>query len=142
MLKPPQHDEIRYIKVEEIRAKSGSERTTMAIYLYCMLVQYRLQIRGSPFQRRHSHVLILDNSIGQSSKVEHVKIQVSNASMMDIQLIYAAGGSEVNAYESFLNIIGLHNEWEDESGNKIVEVRGSPSIVGGNISKNVPVKGE
>ncbi|MHA1426771.1 MAG: hypothetical protein ACTSQI_12360 [Candidatus Helarchaeota archaeon] len=134
LLHPPQHNEVRYVKVSDFFKKSGSEKTTMTIYLYCMLVQYRHRIQAPAYKKHSSHVLVLDNSIGQSSKVEHVKMQLDNANKMHIQLIYATGVKEVEAYKPFLNIIPLCNECIDNRDNNIVTTREYASnITGGNI---------
>jgi hypothetical protein len=119
VLHPDLHHSANRMSISELRGKSGGERLTCAILLFCALVRLRHQ-DGS---KMRSNVLVLDNPIGTASRVSFLDLQREVAESMNVQLIYATGVNDFNAVGALENVIRLRNSRVDRrTGRRIVEV--------------------
>lgn len=121
VLHPDLHHSTSRMSISELRGKSGGERLTCAILLFCALVRLRHQ-DGS---KKGSNVLLLDNPIGTASRVSFLDLQREVAESMNVQLIYATGVNDLNAVGALENVIRLRNSRVDRrTGRRIVELEG------------------
>lgn len=118
VLHPDLHHSTQRLSISELRGKSGGERLTCAILLYCALVR----LRHHDGHRKGSSVLILDNPIGTASRVSFLDLQREVAESMNVQLIYATGVKDLNAVGTLENIVRLRNSRTDRrTGRRVVE---------------------
>lgn len=111
----------RRLSMSELRGKSGGERLTCAILLYCALLRLRRHSGG----RHGSSVLFLDNPIGTASRIAFLDLQREVAESMNVQLIYATAVQDLNAIGALENVIRLRNSRVDRRTNRrMVELEG------------------
>lgn len=121
VLHPDLHHSAHRMSIADLRGKSGGERLTCAILLFCALVRLRHQ-DGS---KKRSNVLVLDNPIGTASRVSFLDLQREVAESMNVQLVYATGVNDLNAVGALENVIRLRNSRVDRrTGRRIVELEG------------------
>ena len=127
VLHPDLHHSTNRMSISELRGKSGGERLTCAILLFCALVRLRHQ-DGT---KKGSNVLVLDNPIGTASRVSFWDLQREVAESMNVQLIYATGVNDLNAVGALENVIRLRNSRVDRrTGQRIVELEGDGQWLG------------
>lgn len=127
VLHPDLHHSTSRMSISELRGKSGGERLTCAILLFCALVRLRHQ-DGT---KKGSSVLVLDNPIGTASRVSFLDLQREVADSMNVQLIYATGVNDLNAVGALENVIRLRNSRVDRrTGRRIVELEGDGQWLG------------
>jgi hypothetical protein len=119
----------RYMPITDMAALSGGERLTCAVLLYCTLAQLRASRHGTGLQSYG--VLFLDNPIGTSSRPKLLALQREVARAMGVQLIYTAGGEDLEAIRMLPVLVRLRNgKYDRGTGHQIVELAPENSAVG------------
>ncbi len=108
-----------YDDIPKLARRSGGERLTCAIMLYCTLAQLRAHELG---RSSGSSALLLDNPIGTASYPEFLTLQREVARAMNIQLIYTAANNDYEAIRVLPNIERLCNDrFDNDTGEQIIE---------------------
>jgi hypothetical protein len=96
ILKPSHHPDGTRHDISRLASWSDGEIITVAIMLYCCLVQARTWHRtgASRSSRPQSNgILLLDNPFGEANSPDFVKLQIDMARKLGVQLIYTASGN-------------------------------------------------
>ncbi|GHO64145.1 hypothetical protein KSC_030370 [Ktedonobacter sp. SOSP1-52] len=113
-----------YISIEKMAKKSGGERLTAIVLLFCTLIRFREVERT-----KHHHAsscLILDNPLGSASRLSFLELQREVAQNMRVQLLYFTSIDSPEASRMFSNLIYLRNDKVDaETGEQLVSMQRS-----------------
>lgn len=124
---------IQYLQIPQTAAKSGGERLTMAVVLFCLLVRLRGEER-----QRSSTPFLLDNPVGKANLKRFIVVQREVARATGVQLLYTTGVNDLEALEVFDNIVRLRNARRDKrTGQQHIEFDPEP-IDGARLSFEDP----
>jgi hypothetical protein len=110
----------RYLPITVFATKSGGEKLTNAVLLYCTLAQQRARSREQDL--RNSSVLLLDNPQGAASREQFLTLQRETARAMNVQLIFATGVNDPGAIRVLPNVVRLRNERRNAKQQRLIEV--------------------
>ncbi len=103
------------VSITAVNTFSRGQQLTVAILLYCTLVQLRARSRGRGTGSADAGILVLDNPIGTCSSVPLLELQRTIAREMRVQLIYATGVDDLEALETLPNKVRLRNTMRDRN---------------------------
>ncbi|MFX1453545.1 MAG: hypothetical protein ACFFCM_22130, partial [Promethearchaeota archaeon] len=116
---PEKRPVANYQPISKLIASSGGEKLTLAIMLYCLIAHFRLRYLMGNNRQKISFPLIMDDPIGTASRPDLIKMQVSLAKHLKIQLIPFTHISEIEALRQFYNFISLRRTHFKEGNVKI-----------------------
>jgi hypothetical protein len=125
LLEPDTFQVADRIPISKVSVLSGGQQLTVAIVLYCTLVE----VRSAGRRRRAAGsggtggALLLDNPFGKVSDRSFFNLMHAVAGKLGIQLIYTGHAPDEASLETFRRVVRLRNDGVDPSGRRHVEVR-------------------
>lgn len=114
IMKPSYNMKTAYFPITDVKGWSDGEKITSVILLYCTMVQLRvLSTGGAQVEDKRlasNGMLFLDNPFGEANSMTFVKMQLSMARAMNIQLVYTASGSHKHLMARFPRVVRLSQE--------------------------------
>jgi hypothetical protein len=113
------------IPISKVSVLSGGQQLTIAIVLYCTLVEVRSagRRRRAPRGGGAGGALLLDNPFGKVSDRSFFDLMHAVAGKLGIQLIYTGHDPNEASLETFRRVVRLRNDGVDPAGRRHVEVR-------------------
>lgn len=116
---------VEYLPIPQTAVKSGGERLTLAVVLFCLLARLRARTMGN----RTTTPFILDNPVGTANLVRFVQLQRDVARAANVQLIYTTGLNDLEALRIFPKIARLRNARRSRrTGHRYLEVDPAPLV--------------
>lgn len=116
---------VEYLEIPQTAVKSGGERLTLAVVLFCLLAR----LRGRTMTNRSSTPFLLDNPVGTANLVRFVQLQRDVAKATNVQLIYTTGLNDLEALRIFPRIARLRNARRSRrTGHRHIEADPTPLI--------------
>lgn len=147
IMKPGYALKTEYHPITDVKGWSDGEKITTVILLYCTMVQLRAVSGGGKEARTgegtlSNGMLFLDNPFGEANSLTFVKMQLSMARALNIQLVYTASGSHKHLMARFPRVIRLSQESAEASQKTFVkatdvgkEVRASINVTAAHFGK-------
>lgn len=104
------HQDAKYVTIPNVQLKSGGEKVTVGILIFCLITHYRLKYRLRSGYITESFCLMMDNPFGTASRLDLVKIQVNLANKLNIQLIPFSHIDNKDIYNYFPVFLPLKSE--------------------------------
>jgi hypothetical protein len=125
LLEPDTFQVADRIPISKVSVLSGGQQLTVAIVLYCTLVEVRSagRRRRAAGSRGTGGALLLDNPFGKVSDRSFFDLMHAVASKLGIQLIYTGHAPDEASLETFRRVVRLRNDGVDPAGRRHVEVR-------------------
>lgn len=100
--------------ITEVKSWSDGEKITSVILLYCTMVQLRAASGAAQSTAdkgmRSNGMLFLDNPFGEANSMTFVRMQLTMARALNIQLVYTASGSHKHLMARFPRVVRLSQE--------------------------------
>lgn len=109
LLKPQVVRRLTRHPITDLACFSEGEKLTVAVLLFCTLVRLRARNRPQASNRGSASVLILDNPFGKCNFPEFIRMQLTLARQLNVQLIYTTAVDDLGALAHFPNRIRLRN---------------------------------
>ncbi|CAM2068839.1 hypothetical protein SCOR_25960 [Sulfidibacter corallicola] len=115
IMKPSYNLKTNYFPITDVKGWSDGEKITSVILLYCTMVQLRAVSTGGRPAKSEGRVLsngmlFLDNPFGEANSMTFVKMQLSMARALNIQLVYTASGNHKHLMARFPRVLRLSQE--------------------------------
>ncbi len=116
IMKPSYNLKTNYFPITDVKGWSDGEKITSVILLYCTMVQLRAASTGASDSEASENriasngMLFLDNPFGEANSMTFVKMQLSMARALNIQLVYTASGNHKHLMARFPRVLRLSQE--------------------------------
>ncbi|CAM2006073.1 hypothetical protein [Acanthopleuribacter pedis] len=140
IMKPSYNLKTNYFPITDVKGWSDGEKITSVILLYCTMVQLRAASTGaagdeaSEGRIASNGMLFLDNPFGEANSMTFVKMQLSMARALNIQLVYTASGNHKHLMARFPRVLRLSQETGQNTNKTFVKATEVSNELRANVS--------